>query len=140
MRIIRSSFYIACMALALCAARAPARAQSNLVSVAREYVGGNPTGKHSLWCGNFMNFVLERTGHRPSPSNTALSFARYGRRVPGPVVGAIAVMHRRGGGHVGVVSGIDAHGNPVIISGNHNHRVEEAVYPRGRIAAYVVPN
>jgi hypothetical protein len=56
-------------------------------------------------------------------------------------------MSRRGpaagggpGGHVGVVSGIDASGNPIIISGNHNKRVAEAVYPRSRIYAYVVPN
>jgi formylmethanofuran dehydrogenase subunit C len=42
-------------------------------------------------------------------------------------------------GHVGVVSGIDANGNPIIVSGNHNHTVAESVYPRSRIAAYVVP-
>jgi hypothetical protein len=48
-------------------------------------------------------------------------------------------MGRRGGGHVGVVSGIDPNGNPIIVSGNHNRTVAEAVYPRGRIRAYVVP-
>ena len=45
----------------------------------------------------------------------------------------------RRGGHVGVVSGIDANGNPIIISGNHGHRVGEGVYSRGRIYAYVMP-
>ena len=54
-------------------------------------------------------------------------------------LGAIAVMSRRGGGHVGVVSGIDANGNPIIISGNHGNRVAESTYPRGRIYAYVMP-
>jgi hypothetical protein len=49
-------------------------------------------------------------------------------------------MGRRGGGHVGVVSGVDANGNPIVISGNHNHTVAESVYPRGRIIAYVMPN
>ena len=48
-------------------------------------------------------------------------------------------MSRRGGGHVGVVSGLDGNGNPIIISGNHGHRVAESVYPRGRIYAYVMP-
>ncbi len=48
-------------------------------------------------------------------------------------------MRRRGGGHVGVVAGIDPNGNPIIISGNHNHTVAESVYPRHRIVAYVVP-
>ncbi|HZP75933.1 MAG TPA: TIGR02594 family protein [Pseudolabrys sp.] len=112
----------------------------DLVSQARSYLGTNPTGKGSLWCGNFMNLVLERSGYRPSQSNTARSFASYGHRISGPQVGAIAVMGRRGGGHVGVVAGIDPSGNPILISGNHNRTVAESVYPRGRIYAYVMPN
>ena len=54
-------------------------------------------------------------------------------------MGAIAVMGRRGGGHVGVVSGVDPNGNPIVVSGNHNHTVAESVYPAGRISAYVLP-
>jgi hypothetical protein len=38
-----------------------------------------------------------------------------------------------------VVSGIDANGNPIIISGNHGRRVAESTYSRGRIFAYVMP-
>ena len=111
-----------------------------LVAEAKRYMGTNPTGRGSLWCGHFMNMVLERSGHRSSGSNTARSFASYGTRISGPQVGAIAVMSRgRGGGHVGVVSGIDPNGNPIIVSGNHNRRVAESVYPRGRIFAYVMP-
>jgi uncharacterized protein (TIGR02594 family) len=111
-----------------------------LVSVARGYLGTNPTGKASLWCGNFMNLVLEKSGLQPSSSNTARSFASYGHRISGPQVGAIAVMGRRGGGHVGIVTGVDANGNPILVSGNHNRTVAESVYPRGRIYAYVMPN
>jgi uncharacterized protein (TIGR02594 family) len=109
-----------------------------LVSEARKYIGTNPTGRGSLWCGAFMDMVLKRTGH-PGGGNLAIGYEHYGTRVSGPQVGAIAVMGRRGGGHVGVVSGIDANGNPIIVSGNHNHTVAESVYPRGRIAAYRVP-
>lgn len=113
---------------------------SGLVAEARRHLGGNPTGRSSLWCGHFMNLVLQRSGMRASRSNTARSFASYGRRVSGPQVGAIAVMSRgKRGGHVGVVSGIDKSGNPIVISGNHGGRVAEAVYPRGRIFAYVMP-
>jgi uncharacterized protein (TIGR02594 family) len=111
----------------------------DVVAEARRYLGGNPTGHSSLWCARFMNLVLERTGHGGSGSNLARSFASYGHRISGPQVGAIAVMGRRGGGHVGVVSGIDASGNPIIISGNHGHRVAEATYSRGRVIAYVIP-
>jgi uncharacterized protein (TIGR02594 family) len=114
---------------------------SSVVAEARRYLGGNPTGRGRLWCARFMNLVLERTGHHGTGSDMARSFAHYGQRVSGPQVGAIAVMGRRGGGgHVGVVSGIDAQGNPIVISGNYGHRVREVPMSRGRIYAYVVPN
>jgi uncharacterized protein (TIGR02594 family) len=112
---------------------------NSLVAEARKYVGTNPTGRRSLWCGAFMDMVLKHTGHEGG-GNLALGYEHYGTRVDGPQVGAIAVMGRHGGGHVGVVTGIDPSGNPIIVSGNHNNTVAESVYPRSRIAAYVVPN
>jgi len=108
---------------------------SSLVSNARKYIGGNPTGRSRRWCGAFMDKVLRETGHKGG-GNLAAAYARYGTRVSGPQVGAIAVMNH----HVGVVSGVDANGNPIIISGNYSHRVEETTYPKGRIAAYVLPD
>lgn len=114
---------------------------SGLVSEARRYIGGNPTGRGRLWCARFMNMVLQKTGHQGTGSDMASSFARYGTRVSGPQVGAIAVMSRgRRGGHVGIITGIDAQGNPIMISGNNGNRVREAPVSRGRIYAYVMPN
>ena len=112
---------------------------SNVVAEARRYIGGNPTGRGSLWCARFMNMVLQHEGYRGTGSDMASSFARYGQRVSGPQVGAIAVMGRRGGGHVGIITGIDAQGNPIMISGNNGNRVREAPISRGRIYAYVMP-
>jgi uncharacterized protein (TIGR02594 family) len=112
---------------------------SNIVAEARHYLGGNPTGRGSLWCARFMNMVLQHEGYRGTGSDMASSFARYGQRVSGPQVGAIAVMARRGGGHVGIITGIDAQGNPIMISGNNGNRVREAPVSRGRIYAYVIP-
>jgi len=114
-------------------------ATSNVVAEARRYLGGNPTGRGSLWCARFMNLVLQHTGYKGTGSDMAASFARYGQRVSGPQVGAIAVMGRRGGGHVGIITGIDASGNPIMISGSNGNRVKEAPISRGRIYAYVVP-
>ncbi len=115
---------------------------SSLVAEARRYIGsGNPTSRARLWCARFMNMVLERSGHKGTGSDMARSFANYGQRISGPQVGAIAVMSRgRRGGHVGSVSGIDAKGHPLVISGNHGHRVAEATYSRGRVYAYVMPS
>lgn len=109
-----------------------------LVADARRYLGTNPTDRRTLWCGAFMDKVLRDTGHRGG-GQLATGYLHYGHRISGPRVGAIAVMYRRGGGHVGVVSGIDPNGNPIIVSGNHNNTVAESVYPRSRIAAYVEP-
>jgi uncharacterized protein (TIGR02594 family) len=107
---------------------------NSLVSEARSFMGTNPTGRGSQWCGAFMDLVLKKTGHAGG-GNLARAYANYGTRVSGPEVGAIAVMPH----HVGVVSGVDANGNPIIVSGNHNRTVAESVYPRGRIMAYVMP-
>lgn len=117
---------------------------SDLVSRARTYLNQSAAQiglhRHTLWCAAFMNHVLRQSGRNGTGSDLARSFASWGRRVSGPTVGAIAVMSRgRRGGHVGVVSGTDSRGNPIIISGNHNGRVRETPYPAGRIYAYVMP-
>jgi len=123
------------------AGMATSGSSSGLVMEARQFLGTKPSGMGgSLWCARFMNMVLEKTGYRGTGSAMANSFASYGHRVSGPEVGAIAVMGRRGGGHVGIITGVDAHGNPIMISGNNGNRVREAPVSRGRIYAYVMPN
>jgi uncharacterized protein (TIGR02594 family) len=112
------------------------------VTEARKYLGTNPTALNSRWCARFMNMVLSKAGYSGTNSDAARSFVGYGRRVSEPRVGAIAVLSRgknRNLGHVGVVTGIDPRGNPIIISGNHGRRVGEGVYNRNRVIAYVVP-
>jgi uncharacterized protein (TIGR02594 family) len=121
-------------------AMASSFSSSNVVAEARKYLGGNPTGRGSLWCARFMNMVLQHSGYRGTGSDMANSFANYGQRVSGPQVGAIAVMTRgRRGGHVGIITGVDAKGNPIMISGNNGNRVRETPVSRGRIYAYVMP-
>ena len=114
---------------------------SRIVAEARRWIGTNPTARATLWCARFMNFVLARLGLPGTASDLAKSFASYGKPLQEPQVGAIAVMSRgKSGGHVGVVSGFDKDGDPIIVSGNYSHRVAEAVYARSRIFAYVSPD
>src|SRR5262245_60371397 len=114
---------------------------SRIVAEARRWIGTNPTTRATLWCARFRNFVLERLGLPGRAPGLAEAFASYGTRLEGPKVGAIAVMNRgKSGGHVGVVSGFDKDGDPIIISGNYSRRVAEAVYDRSRIFAYVSPD
>ena len=111
---------------------------STVVAVAARYIGGNPTGQRSLWCADFANLVLRQTHRSGTGSRMAKSFLAFPRTAPRP--GAIAVMGRRGGGHVGFVAGFAQNGNPIIISGNgRGHRVSMSVYPRQRILKYVSP-
>jgi uncharacterized protein (TIGR02594 family) len=122
------------------ATKRPAFGWPKLVTEARKYVGTNPTARKKLWCATFMNMVLARTGYAGTGSDAARSFASYGKRISEPRVGAIAVLTRgKNGGHVGIVTGVDANGNPIIISGNHGKRVGEATYSRNRVIAYVMP-
>jgi uncharacterized protein (TIGR02594 family) len=111
------------------------------INVARQYKGTNPTNRRSLWCADFLNLVLQKSGKQGTSSSMAGSFIGYGQRLSGPQVGAIAVIGRGRGGaaHVGIVTGLDDGGNPIIISGNHNNTVAEATYSAGRVIAYVWP-
>lgn len=118
--------------------------RGDLVAEARRHLG-ETAGQLGLprrdWCSDFMNYVARRVGLQGSGSRLARSWAHAGRRLPGPEIGAVAVLSRgRRGGHVGVVSGIDPAGNPIIISGNHGHRVGEGVYPLRRVIVFVAPS
>ncbi len=134
-------FPLAC-SLLFTALVAPAEA-SDLVSQARQYIGTNPTGWSRLWCAKFVDMVLKQTGHRGG-GNLSMGYLQYGPRTHQPVIGSIAIMGRRGGGHVGVVSGIDDEGNPIVISGDTWGRgskrptVMEEPVSRGRVYAYVL--
>jgi uncharacterized protein (TIGR02594 family) len=93
-----------------------------------------------LWCADFINFILRRTGHPTTNSRAAKSFLDYGKRIDSPRVGAIVVLQRgRDNGHVGIVRGTDGAGNIIVISGNHGNKVWESPYPKSRVLGYVIP-
>lgn len=110
---------------------------NNFVSKARNYLGetARQVGvRRSLWCSAFLRKV---TGAK-DVDDRALSWERH-RHIT-PQVGAVVTMGRRGGGHVGIVSGFTKNGDPIVISGNHGGHVREAVYSRSRIRAWVSPS
>jgi uncharacterized protein (TIGR02594 family) len=117
----------------------------SLVMEARKYAGmtGAQLGvKHrGAWCGEFLGRVARAAGIRtPDNPNLAPEWREAGQRISGPRQGAIALVGRgRGVGHVGIVTGVNDKGDPIIISGNHNNRVVETAYPRGRVVGYVWP-
>ena len=95
-----------------------------------------------LWCADFMNFILGQTGQSGTGSRAARSFLKYGKPLDGPRVGAIVVLTRGSNsqsGHVGIVRGTDGEGNPIVISGNHGHKVAESVYKKEKVLGYFMP-
>jgi uncharacterized protein (TIGR02594 family) len=108
---------------------------SGVLPVAERYRGSNPTGSSRPWCAIFANMILARTGYRGTGSAAARSFAQYGRPASGPAPGVIAVWPH----HVGFVVGLAGPGRIRVVSGNHNHRVEESTYSTRGVMAFRYP-
>jgi uncharacterized protein (TIGR02594 family) len=97
------------------------------------------TGLAGPWCADAVSFWLRRTGHRPLASRMVAAALNYGPRLPGPKVGALAVIRTRRGaaGHVGLVEAVEPDGSIRLISGNWGHRVAQAIVPRNAVMAFV---
>ena len=93
------------------------------------------------WCGTIMADWMARAGYPvPPKAFRALAWADYGVACPGPAHGAIAVLTRKGGGHVGIVTGVSRNGLHVrILGGNQGDAVNEAWFPVARVTAYRLP-
>jgi uncharacterized protein (TIGR02594 family) len=108
---------------------------SGVVPAAERYRGTNPTGLSTPWCAVFANMILARAGFSGTGSAAARSFAQYGRLASGPAPGVIAVWPH----HVGFVVGSAGPGRIRVVSGNHNHRVDESTYATRSVMAFRYP-
>lgn len=92
------------------------------------------------WCGGAVAKWLSDAGY-PIPKHyyRALAWAEYGMPCPKPMQGAIAVLTRKGGGHVAFVTGVTSDGSHVrLLGGNQNDAVNESWFPASRITTYRV--
>ncbi len=89
------------------------------------------TYKHDAipWCALTVNYCLISAGFPGDDSLWALDFAKYGRKLTGPAVGAIASQSRAGGGHVYLVVGRTANGLIVARGGNQSDMVCDTTFP-----------
>ncbi|MEJ8573111.1 TIGR02594 family protein [Microbaculum marinum] len=108
------------------------------LSIASRYLGGNPTGRSSQWCADFMNLVERKAGRDGSGSRLARSYLGYGQKVSKPQPGDIVVLSRSGGGHVGYFMGWKD-GQIELLSGNHSRKVGVGTYPTSRVLGYRRP-
>jgi uncharacterized protein (TIGR02594 family) len=105
--------------------------------------GGNiaKTYRHDAtpWCALTVNYCLVASGRPGDDSLWALDFARYGTRLKGAAVGAIATKTRDGGGHVFLVVGRTKDGRLVGRGGNQRDMVCDEVFDPSVITAYTWP-
>jgi uncharacterized protein (TIGR02594 family) len=90
------------------------------------------------WCAAATGAWLKEAGFKPSGSLLALSYAKWGQPLAGPVVGAIACRTRTGGGHVGFVVST-APGVVNLLAGNQSDAVNIAAHPRNAFVAFRWP-
>ncbi len=102
--------------------------------IARDY-------KHDSvpWCALTVNYCLLASGFPGNDSLWALDFGKYGVRLDGPAVGAIACKRRDGGGHVFLVVGRDREGRIVGRGGNQSDMVCDEIFDPAAIVSYSWP-
>lgn len=97
------------------------------------------TDEHA-WCGAMLGLWMKEAG-LPFPKNAfrALSWAEWGEPC-GCEYGAVALMTRKGGGHVGIVTCMTPDKKWVeVLGGNQGNMVKYAWFPVERITAYRKP-
>lgn len=97
--------------------------------------GGRPSDCPRLWCGCWLSKYIFGTNKKELWS--ARAWLKFPRTTPR--VGAVVVTARKGGGHVGVITGFDSDGDPIIKSGNNGNSVRTGPIGRRKVIAYVSP-
>lgn len=93
------------------------------------------------WCGLFVADCLERAGRKilpPAEFPRALAWAKWGQPCT-PMVGAVVVFQRQGGGHVGFLVGESAE-NYYVLGGNQGDMVSIAPIAKARAVAVRWPH
>lgn len=96
--------------------------------------------KGQPWCGSVMAYWMQQCGI-PFPKDyyRALAWASWGAAC-GPVLGAVVVFRRDGGGHVGICVGYDDAKHALhVLGGNQRDAVNILPFDPSRVLAYRWP-
>lgn len=92
------------------------------------------------YCAAFIGAMLEATGHVSTRSGWAKSYLNWGVKLVTPVLGAVAVLDRAGGGgHVGFVTGFDQAGRVILLGANQRNSVNEMPFDVKRVISWRYP-
>lgn len=92
------------------------------------------------WCGLFVDHCLTAAGIPTiKEPYRAKAWLDWGVSVANPVVGAVVIFNRDGGGHVGFVVGKDTKGNLMVLGGNQGDMVKISPFAMSRVTGFRVP-
>lgn len=92
------------------------------------------------WCGVAVATWMKSANVAvPKHYYRALAWAEWGQRLQGPEVGAVVIFARKGGGHVGIIDGVDQFGRLMVIGGNQGNEVSIAPFEWNRVVGYRWP-
>ncbi len=92
------------------------------------------------WCGTAVAAWMLTAGFTPPKAwYRARSWADWGQPLAAPALGCVVVFARQGGGHVGLLTGLDTAGRLMVLGGNQGNRVSIAPFDRARVLAYRWP-
>lgn len=92
------------------------------------------------WCGTAMADWMDTAGQAlPKHWYRAMAWREWGVALKAPVVGCVVVFARKGGGHVGIVVGIDKRGRLMVLGANQGNACNIAPFAAGREATFHWP-
>lgn len=92
------------------------------------YIAANYKHDSVPWCKMYVEYCLRKHGYKMNDSLWALDVRKYGTKLSGPAVGAIASKTRSGGGHTFFVIGRDKAGHIIGVGGNQSDSVCRAPF------------
>ena len=95
----------------------------------------------SPWCGVYVGHCFKSCGLAiPKYYMRAKAWADgWGIKIDKPIPGCVVVFERTGGGHVGIVTGINSKGNLIVLGGNQGNMVKYSPFDTSRVVGYFVP-
>lgn len=104
-------------------------------------VSGGYSEDEVPWCGSFVNWVFHKYGIQDTVNipARAKSWLDFGASSIIPIVGAVGVKWRKGGGHVCFIIGKNKDGDLYCLGGNQNDEVNIRLYPKDAFIDFRVP-
>lgn len=93
------------------------------------------------WCGTAVAAWMTACGIKPAKAwYRAKAWLDWGYDIGAPVVGAVVVFERQGGGHVGLIVGKDRSGRLLVLGGNQGNAVSISPFDMSRVLGYRWPS